>query len=257
MRSTVTLRSAALAVALLVSAPALADAAENFRAGRFAEAVKAGRTEATAASLVLAGRSTLNIAGFDTRDKARALALIAEAERDFDAAIAKAPKLQEARVQKAIALGYRCKLTKSPGEAKETRRLMEAARAMNPADGVANAALGGWHGGAVATLGKFIASTVLGANLKDMERYFAAALKAEPNIVVHPVTAAFVLLDVDAGNAARAAALLRTAGKLPPRDAFDKLNQRAAAAVLAKLDAGDAKGAQTLSRRLQPFGQVA
>lgn len=245
-----------LALAFVGEGVARADAADSFRAGRFAEAIREGRAEATAPSLILAGRSTLNIAGFDTRDKARAKALLAEAERDFDAAIVKAANNQEARVQKAISVGYRAKLTQSPGDAKLARKLMEAALAMGRRDALANAALGGWHGGGVATLGRFMASTVLGANLKDMERHFAVALADEPDQVIHPVTFGFVLLDVDAGNARRAAALLRAAAKLPARDAFDRLNQRAAAAVLAKIDAGDAKGARTLSRKLQPFGDV-
>lgn len=247
-----------LAAALLVSAaPALADAADDFRDGKWQLAVTEGRAENTAASLVFAGRATLCIAGATITDKDRAKTAIAAAERDFDGAIAKAPNNLEARIQKAIAVGYRAKLDRSPGEAKDTRRLMEAILVRDPNYAFANAALGAWHGGAVATLGSFVASAVLGANRKDMDRYFATAMSRDPKNVIHPLTYAFTLIDIDAANAAKVTQLLKQAVAMPPRDAFETQNRKAAQQVLALLMAGDAKGARTLAKRLQPFGGVA
>ena len=232
-------------------------AADAFREGRFAEAATQGRAEATAASLILAGRSTLTLAGYQATDKARAKEAIAAAERDFDAAIAKAPNNLEARTQKAIAVGYRAKLDRSPGEGKQARQLMEGVLARDTNYPLANAALGGWHGGAVATLGSFLASTLLGASRKDMERYFTVAMAREPKVNIHPVTYAVTLLDIDKGNAPRVRQLLQGAVALPVRDAFDTQNRKAAQQILALLDKGDAKAAQALARRLQPFGTVA
>jgi hypothetical protein len=250
------MRTLLAALLLATGAPAFATAAQAFREGNFAEAVKQGHSEATAASLVIAGRATLNIAGYGLTDKAQAKAQIALAERDFDAAIAKAPNNLEARTYKAIAAGYRSKLDKSPGEARESRKLMEAVLARDPNYALANAALGGWHGGAVATLGSFIASTVLGASRKESERYFAIALAREPRNIIHPVTYAFTLLDLDADNAPQAKTLLKSAIAMPVGDAYDAQNRKGAQAVLALIDKGDNKGARTLAKRIQPFGAV-
>ena len=249
-------RSITLAVLLATAAPALADAAASFRDGRWAEAATQGRAEGSAASLILAGRATLTIAGFQTTDKAAARAAIASAQRDFEAALAKAPGNGEAAIQRAIALGYRAKLDRSPGEAKETRKAMEAVLAKDPGNALANAALGGWHGGAIATLGGFLAGSLLGASRSASERYFAAAIAREPQNIIHPVTYAFTLLDLDADNGPKAARLLRGAVALPVHDAYDMQNRKGAAAVLALLDKGDADGARTLAKKIEPFGNV-
>jgi len=250
------MRTLIVAAALLTSAPAFADAALAFREGRFAEAVRLGRAEATAPALVYAGRAALMIAGFEATDRLTAKATIDLAERDFANAVAKAPNNLEARTQKAIAMGYRAKLDKSPGEGKDARQQMEAVLSRDPNYPLANAALGGWHGGAVATLGPFLASTLLGANRKAMDTYFATAMARDPKSIVHPVTYAVTLLEIDAGNAAKAATLLRGAVALPVRDAFDAENRKAAVQVLAKLTANDAKGARALAKRLSPFGAI-
>ena len=250
------LRSISIALLLATAAPAFADAAGSFRDGRWAEAVTQGRAEATAASLVYAGRAELTIAGYTLTDKTAAKVAIDAAQRDFEAALAKAPNNQEAAIQRAIALGYRAKLDRSPGEAKETRKAMEAVLAKDPNYALANAALGGWHGGAVATLGGFIAGTVLGASRSASDRYFAVAMARDPKNIIHPVTYAFTLLDLDADNGPKAAQLLRTAVALPTKDAYDAQNRKGAAMVLALLDKGDAKGARTLAKKIEPFGTV-
>lgn len=250
------MRTLICVVAMATAAPAFADAAASFKDGRFAEAIRLGRAENTAPSLVLAGRAALMVAGYQSTDKASAKATIDLAERDFAAAVAKAPGNLEARTQKAIAMGYRAKLDKSPGEGKDARAQMEAVLARDANYPLANAALGGWHGGAVATLGSFLASTLLGANRKAMDGYFAKAIARDPNSLIHPVTYAVTLLDIDAANAPKATALLKSAVTLPVRDAFDAENRKAAVQVLAKLNAGDPKGARLLARRLQPFGTL-
>ena len=244
------------AMLLATATPAFASAADAFREGRFAEAVKLGRAEATAPALVIAGRAALMVAGYQAADKASAKATIDLAERDFAAAVVKAPNNLEARTQKAIAMGYRAKLDRSPGEGKDARQQMEAVLSRDPNYALANAALGGWHGGAVATLGPFLASSLLGANRKAMDTYFSTAMARDPKSIVHPVTYAVTLLDINAGNAAKATQLLKGAVTLPVRDAFDGENRKAAVQILAKLTAGDAKAARVLARRLQPFGTL-
>ena len=250
------LRLITASLLLATAAPAFADAATAFREGRWAEAIRDGRAEATPASLILAGRAQLSVAGYGMTDKAQAKAAIDAAQRDFEAALAKAPSNNEAAIQRAIALGYRAKLDRSPGEAKATRKAMEAVLAKDPGNALANAALGGWHGGAIATLGGFLAGSVLGASRSASERYFATAIAREPKNIIHPVTYAFTLLDLDADNGPKAATLLRGAVALPVHDAYDAQNRKGAAAVLALLDKGDARGARALATKIQPFGGV-
>lgn len=247
-------------VALLllgVAGTASAASIDQFRAGHFAEAASQGRAEATAASLILAGRSSLTIACFETNDSGRALSLVDAAEHDFDAALAKAPGNNEALLQKATAIGYRAKLTKSGGQAKEARRLFEAAVAREPNNALAWASIAGWHAASVATLGKFIAGTVLGAKLDTAMKDFDIALAKDPRNPLNRVFYAFTLLDLDTDNAPRAASLLREASGMPPRDGVEALTKRGVAEVLPLLDHGDVKGARATARRLLPFGTLA
>ncbi len=242
--------------ALTLAGPALADAAASFENGRWPAAIAQGRNEATAASLTLAGRAQLAVAAYDTRDKAAALALVERAEKDFDAALARNPGDIAAQMQKAVAIGYRAKLTRSPGLGKDARTRFEAVRAAHPDYGLAWSAVGGWHGGAIATLGNFMASTMLGAKSAEIDRNFAQALKLEPGNPGFRTIYAMTLLDIDRSNAGRAAALLNGVAALPVRDGFDTLLRAQGVQLAAALKAGDAKAAQALARRLQAFGTL-
>ena len=246
-----------ITVLLLSASTASAASIDQFRSGHFAEAASQGRAEATAASLILAGRSSLTIACFETTDPSRALSLVDAAARDFDAALAKAPGNDEALLQKATAIGYRAKLTKSGGQAKEARRLFEAAVAREPNNALAWASIAGWHAASVATLGKFIAGTVLGAKLDVAFKDFNIALAKDSRNPLNRVFYAFTLLDLDTDNAPRAAALLREASGMSPRDGIEALTKRGIAEVLPLLDHGDVNGARALARRLLPFGTLA
>ena len=244
--------------AVIVATPvaAAADTASSFAAGKWQQAITEGRAENTPASLILAGRATLAIAGYQARDKDAAKAAIDAAEKDFDRAIAKAPNSLDARTNKAIATGYRAKIDKSPGEGKDARNQMQAVLARDPNYALANAALGAWHGGAVATIGSFLASTLLGANRRDMDRYLTLAMNREPKEIVHPVTYAFTLLDIGEDSLPKVTTLLRTAIALPAKDAYDSQNHKAAQQVLALIEAKDVKGARALVKKLEPFNNV-
>ena len=250
MRTIVTL------VALLAAQPVFASAATLFHDGRFTEAATAGRAENTAASLVVAGRATMVVASFDTVDRDRARALIDAADHDFDAALVLAPTSEEAALMKAQSVGYHGKLTKSPGLAKETRARIEAVLKQNPNNALAWASLAGWHAGAVTTLGKFLASTVLGASTKIAIADFETAIAKDPRNPIHPAFYGLTLLDLSTDNGARATQMLQAVQRLPARDAYENLLKRATAQVLPLLTSGDVKGAQTLARRLLPFGKL-
>lgn len=244
------------AMLLAAASPALADANASFRDGKWAAAVAQGRAEATAPSLVLAGRAALVQAAYFTSDKAQALALVGAAEHDFDAALAKSPGNMDLLLQKAIATGYRAKLTKSAGLGKESRRGFEAYRAARPNDALGWAAVAGWHGGAIATLGTFMAGTVLGAKKGEIETGFQRALKLDPTNPVHRVIAAQTLLDLDAGNAPQAASILQGIGQLPAHDGYEAMVRARGVQIAAALKTGDEKAAQAVSRRLAAFGSL-
>lgn len=236
--------------------PAHAAAIDEFRAGNWAAAVRDGRAENNVASLILAGRAQLSIAGYQATGKDQALDLVAAAERDFDAALARAPGNVEAQLQKAVAIAYRAQLTRSMGLAKDVRRRFEAIIAAHPENSLAWGALGGWHGGAVATVGGFLAGTVLGAKKAEMERCYAQALRLAPGLPSTRVFFALTLLDLDAGNAARAATLLKGIAALPASDGFEAMLKRQGMELAAVLARGDAKAAQATARRLQAFSRI-
>lgn len=248
----------AVALALLgLSAPALADTASLFREGRFVEAGQAGVKEGTPEALVLAARSVLAVAAYRTADRTRALQLSEQAAQLADAALARRPGDPAALLQKGIAVGYVAKLERSPGRARAARKLMDRARSLAPDDPLAWAALGGWHGESVATLGGFLAGTALGAKKSESVRAFEAALAKGADGAVVPTFYAFTLLALDSDNAPRAKALLSQAVRALPRDGFEALLRRQAEQVLPLLQKNDVAGARALAKRLQPFGTLA
>ena len=246
----------AVAAALAMAVPAFADAGAAFRDGKWPAAVAQGRAEATPASLTLAGRAQLAMAAYETRDKAQALALVQRAEADFDAALARNPADVGAQMQKAVAIGYRAKLSRAPGLAKDARARFEAVRAAHPDNSLAWSAIGGWHGGAIATLGSFVAGTMLGARTGEVDRNFGQALKLDPSNPSLRTIYAMTLLDLNRDNGARAAAVLGNIGALPARDGFEALLRAQGVQLAAAIKAGDMRAAQVLARRLQAFGTL-
>jgi tetratricopeptide (TPR) repeat protein len=242
---------------LLMASPALASVATDaFEAGRFAEAVTAGRKENSVAGLVAAGRAGSTIAAFQTTDRKKARELLLAAEKDFDAALALQPGHPEAQLQKAIAIGYRAKLENNIGLAKQARKNFEALLAKRPNDALVLGALGGWHGEAIATLGKFIAGTALGANAKDGQRYYDKAVAAPGADPVVPVFYAMTLLKLSPDNAPKAKALLQRAVKAPANDGFERLMVQNGRAILAPLEKGDVAAAEAAAQRLGAFGTL-
>lgn len=245
------------ALLLAIAAPANAAAVDAFRTGDWAVAVRDGRAENTVDSLVLAGRAQLSIAGYQTADKDRALTLVAAAERDFDAALARAPGNVDAQLQKAVTIGYRAQLTRGVGLAKDVRRRFEAIRAAHPDNSLAWGALGGWHGGAVAAVGSFVASAILGAKKSEMERCYGQAMKLAPSLPSTRVFFAITLLDLDADNAARAAGLLKGLDGLPAADGFEAMLKRQGLELAGVLARGDKTAAQASARKMKAFGRIA
>lgn len=246
-----------IALLLVLASPASAAAIDEFRAGNWAGAVRDGRAENTVESLILSGRAGLAIAGYQTTDKTRALGLVAAAEADFDKALVRDPASVPAQLQKAVAIAYRAQLTRGVGLAKDVRRRFETIRTAHPDNSLVWGALGGWHGGAVATVGSFVAGTMLGAKKAEMERCYAQALKLAPGLPSTRVFFAITLLDLDAGNATRAAGLLKGLENLPAQDGFEAMLKRQGLELAAVLAKGDPAAAQATARRLKAFSRIA
>ncbi|MFN7399880.1 MAG: hypothetical protein ACK5SX_12685 [Sandaracinobacter sp.] len=245
------------ALLLLAAGPSFASVATDaFVAGRFAEAVSAGRKENSVAGLIAAGRAGSTIAAFQTTDRERARELLLAAEKDFDAALALQPGNADAMLQRAIAIGYRAKLENNLGLAKQSRRNFEALLAKRPNDALVLGALGGWHGEAIATLGKFIAGTALGANAKYGQRYYDKAVASPGADPAVPVFYATTLLNLSADNAPKAKALLQRAVKAPASDGFERLMQQNARAILVPLEKGDVAAARATAKRLGALGSL-
>ena len=251
------IRAAFLALALISAAPTLAaTAAEAFAAGKFAEATAAGRKEGTDASLIIAARGASTRAAWQTTDKLDAKVLLDAANADIGKVLARDPGNVDALLQRGVSTGYIAKLTKSPGLAKDARRDFEAVLAKRPNDPLALAAMGGWHGESVATLGKFVAGTALGAKEADALRYYDRAVASTAADPAVPVFYATTLLNLSAKNAAKAQALLARAAKAPADDGFERLLQQNARAILAPLERGDVETARLLAAKLGPLGAL-
>jgi hypothetical protein len=250
------IRTALLSLALISAVPALGAAADAFAAGKFAEATAAGRKEATDASLIIASRGASTRAAWLVTEKLDAKVLLDAANADIDKVLARSPGNLDALLQRGVTTGYIAKLTKSPGLAKDARKDFEAVLAKRPNDPLALAAMGGWHGESVATLGKFLAGTALGAKEGEALRYFDRAAASSAGDPAVPLFYATTLLNLSAKNAAKAQGLLARAVKAQPADGFDRLMQRNARAILTALEAGDVDGARATAKRLGPLGNL-
>lgn len=250
------LRALTIALLLGASAPALATAAQSFAAGRFAEATRLGRKENTEASLVIAARAAATEAAWLMPEKLDAKVQLDAALADLERVLEKNPANLDARFQRGLVQGYIAKLMKSPGDAKKARKDFEAVLAQRPDDALVLGAMGGWHGEAVATLGKFLAGTALGAREADALRYYDKAVAGTGGDPAVPVFYASTLLGLSPRNAPRAKALLERAVKAPAADGFDRLMQANGRKILAALNAGDVEEARAVARKLGPLGNA-
>lgn len=251
------MRAAAVAALLACASPALAaDAEALFASGQFAAAADAARTMKSVESLTLAARATLVVAAYEIGDKANALRLIDEAEADTNHALALAPGDIGATLQKAIAVGYRAKLKRSPGLAKEARALMEAAAKRSPKNPLAWASIGGWHGEAVAEFGKFIAGTMVGAKTDASIAAYEHAVTLDAGSPAYRTLYAITLIGIGKTERAKLRALLTPAATGRGGDGFDQLMRARARALLAVLEGGDAAALAAAAAKSRAFAAL-
>jgi hypothetical protein len=201
-------------------------------------------------------REMLASAAFVARDKNAALAQIEAARKAAEATLARDPDNYEARLQQAIAIGYRAKLKRSPADARIARRGFEALIAANPRDPEAQLALAGWHLLAIVEVGPLLARTVLGARKAAGMASLNRALQLSGGRALFPGYASLTLIQLDPGNVAGARRLAEAAANGRTPTTADRIMQRSAAALLVPLRAGDGKAAAALAETLSPFGRL-
>ena len=212
-------RSLALMLsALLVAGPAEATpAADALAAGRYSEAVSLGRNSRLATDRMAAARAASVIATYEVTDRAQARLLLEAAVADAQAAVAIDPDNPSLLLDRAIIVGYLGKVKASAGDAKASRRDVEAVLKRQPDNALAIAVLGGWHGEAVATVGSLLAGAALGAKKSESIRLFDKALALDPNSALFATYYAMTLLQLDASYAPRARALAKAKAIDPSR----------------------------------------
>lgn len=200
-------------------------------------------------------RQTLANAAFLATDKKAALAQIDQADREAGAIVAAQPNDREAQMIRAMATGYRARLTHNRGKALEARRMLEALAAADPRDPEAQAAIGAWHIDSIVQIGGLLAGPVLGAKKTTGLTALDRSVALGGDRAMFPGLAAMLRLALDAKDK-RALPLAEAAARGTTATALDRVMQRAATALLQPLRAGDTKTAQALARRLLPFGRI-
>lgn len=203
----------------------------------------------------VAPRQLLAEAAFASRDKAVALGQIAEADRGAAAALAREPGNRDAAFARAMALGYKAKLSRHRADALEARRQFEALAAADPRDAEAAAAVGTWHLDSVIDLGGLVAGMAIGAKKATGFAMTDRAVAMGGNRATYSGLAALLRLAIDPEDP-RGRSLAERAAAAGTPQPLDRVFQRSAVAILASLKAGNGKATQKLARQLLPFGRL-
>lgn len=201
-------------------------------------------------------RDILVNAAFGARDKGAALARIGQALASADAALKRNPGDENARLQRALAVSYRGKLTRSRTDVVAARREFEALVVADPRNPETHLALAGWHLAAVIELGPLMARTVLGARTAAGNSALNRAIALGGNHAAVPALASLQRIQIDPADVAGARRLAEAAVAATADNPFDRLMQRQAAALLVMLRKGNGKAAASLAKLLMPFGRV-
>ncbi len=199
-------------------------------------------------------RELLTQASFQTTDKSAALALINQGLAAAEAMLAANPGDREAQMQRAVAIGDRAHLIRSPGDAKTARHLFEVFLAANPRDPEAHLAIATWHLDTVDA--GFFATTMLGAK-KDLglaELDKAVALGGGRPFFTG--FAALMRIRLNPNDVATARSLAEQAAAAPAPTPLDRIAKHQAQALLIPLRSGDGRTAALLARKLLPFGRL-
>jgi hypothetical protein len=201
-------------------------------------------------------REILMSAAFTVTDRAAALSRVDRALKLAEAAVKRDPKNQDARLQRAMAISYRGKLTRSRADVIAARREFEALAAADPRNAEVQLAIAGWHLESVGELGPLLARTALGARKATGVQALGRALALGGDRALFPALASLHRIQLDPGDVAGARRLAEIAIKAGATNPVDRIMQKQAAALLPALRAGDGKAAARAAKTLMPFGRV-
>lgn len=200
-------------------------------------------------------RQTLTEAAFFTSDKAAALAGVNAAEAQSLTLLRRNPGDAEAKITRALAASYRAKLINSRGEALAARALFEKLVADDAGNAEAQAALGGWHIEALATLGSMVGRMALGARRNVGLAALDRAVALGGNRAMFAGLAALLRAELDPADP-HAKSLAEAAVKAPTPTALDRIMQKSAGELLTVMRAGSAAAIKAKSHALLPFGRI-
>jgi hypothetical protein len=201
-------------------------------------------------------RALLITAAFHTPDKQTALSRISTALKGAEAAVARNPKDMDARLQCALAISYRGKLTRNRGDLVTARKAFEAVVAADPTNAEAQMALAGWHLGAVIELGPMLARTALGARKATGIEALNQAIRLGGDRPIFPAFASLTHIQLNPGDIPGTRRLAEAAVKRRAATPIDQIMQKQAAALLQALRGGDGKAAAKTAKMLLPFGRI-
>jgi hypothetical protein len=227
----------------LLATPALAATPYDlYAAGHYTDAIKAGIAANTGTGYLIATRAALADA---TTRPAPCLDCLRRAEGFARKAIALDPKLADAHVYLAAAMGYEARIVgpvwarahNYPGQAKDE---LDAALAIDAKDSWALGALGGWNVEIVRTGGDTLASWLYSATVDQGLAAFAAAFRIAPDNLAVRYQYALSLSGYDPDRFAQQIkdAFARIA-KLKPATVYEALSKSRAAELAALLAKGD------------------
>jgi len=202
-------------------------------------------------------RDILVSAAFGTRDKATALTRVNQAVATADAALKRNPGDENARLQRALAISYRGKLSRSRADVLTARREFEAIVAADPRNPEAQMALGAWHLAAIIEFGPLMARTVLGARTAAGNQALDRALALGRDRASIPALASLQRIQINPSDVTGARRLAEVAIKADATTSFDRLMQKQAAILLPSLRDGNGKAAAATAKLLMPFGRIA
>ena len=211
---------------------------------------------ATASVSAATPRDTLIRAAFLTHDKPEAIALVGQAYAETKSTLAQSPNDAEAKLQQALAIGYRGQLSRSLGDAKAAHAALATLAAANPRNAEAQIAIAGWHLTAVGDLGNFLARSVLGASRAAGLASLDQAVALGGNHAFFSGYAALIRIKLNSSDTATALQLAQRSASNQATTPIDRILQRAAVRLIPLLQAGDGAAASKLAAQLLPFGSL-
>jgi tetratricopeptide (TPR) repeat protein len=224
--------------------------------GQYEDAMRQGAAAGTAAGLSIAARAAMADA---MMRPAPCLECLKRGEAYARRAIAVDKDAPDGHVWLAAALGYeariiglvRARLDNDPAQAKEN---LDDALRIQPDNGYALAALGGWNMEIVRTGGNFLAQKLYNASQEQGMLYFDRAVRAAPrNVAVrYQIALSLAGLNLEA-HRSRLDSELEAAIHATPETAYEKFVQGRAVELLMLLKRGDRDAFETKLRAFQGY----